>query len=68
MAVILETICETAGISWEELPKGLEIHRRYKEGTCYTFYLNTTQAPLSYTDISLEPLETKIFYCSQSEQ
>ncbi len=68
MAVILKTICETAGISWEELPKGLEIHRRYKEGTCYTFYLNTTQEPLSYKDISLKPLETKIFYCSQSEQ
>lgn len=61
MAVILGKICQEAGLLWETLPKGLEIHRRYTEdGRCFTFNMNTTNAPLHYRGLSLGPLETKI--------
>lgn len=60
-ARLLEMICTRAGLSWEQLPKGLEIHRRYhKDGRCAEFMLNTTQNPIIYKDKEIAPLDVEL--------
>lgn len=63
-ARLLEMICRRAGLSWEQLPKGLEIHRRYhKDGRCTEFMLNTTQESVIYKNREIGPLDVEINMC-----
>lgn len=64
MARLLEGICQEAGLLWEELPLGLEVHRRYhKDGRCYTFMLNTTQEAIFYKGHEIKPLDMEVVTC-----
>ncbi len=58
---LLKQICTRAGLVWEELPKGLEVHRRYhKDGRHYVFLLNTTQEAIDYKGKEIGPLNVEI--------
>ena len=60
LARVLEPVCAQAGISWEMIPSGLEVHRRYKNGQCHTFLLNTTEDLKIYKNLEIPPLAYKI--------
>lgn len=60
MASVLKRVCKDADIDWEELPEGLEKHKRYGADRIYTFLLNTTREMLRYNEEDIEPLGIRI--------
>lgn len=61
MSDVLELVCENAEILWEDIPVGLEIHRRYKNGKCYIFVLNTTHEAAIFQGRKIEALDSAVY-------